>query len=163
MKNKTAQFFLTLIFMFPLLLCAEQTLTIIKPDAVKENHIGDIIARFEKADLWVAAIKMLTLNKDQAVQFYTTQDKTFDPALLDSLSAGPIVVMVLQGYNAVQRNKELIGAPDHTLAKKGTIRADFGDTLVHNAVYGSGSLQAAATEITYFFTPDEIQDRNRSI
>jgi nucleoside-diphosphate kinase len=138
-------------------------LALIKPDVVKENHIGEVITRFEKGGLWVAAIKMITLNKEQVSQFFLLQNKVADPAMFDYLASGPIIVMVLEGYNAIERSKELIGTADPLQAKKGTIRADFGETPIRNAIYGSDNPQAAVNEITFFFPPDEIQNRNRSI
>lgn len=153
-----------MIFLFyPLFTHTDQLLVVIKPDVVKENHIGDVIARFEKNDLFVAGLKLLLLNKDQAQTFFSLQNKNYDPALLDYMSSGPVVVMVLQGYQAMERAQELIGAEDPLQAKPGTIRADFGETLIRNAVYATKNPQSADNEITYFFSPDEIQNRTRSL
>lgn len=135
----------------------EYTLSLIKPDAVAANHIGDIIARFEKNGLQIAALKMVFLTKEQAGQFYEVhKDKPFYPNLVDFMSSGPIVAIVLQGENAVAKNREIMGATDPKKASQGTIRADFAESVTKNAVHGSDSRDNAKKEITIFFKPSEI-------
>lgn len=135
----------------------EQTLSIIKPDAVAAHHIGAIIARFEDNDLHVAAMKMVKLSKDQAGDFYSVhKERPFYPDLVTFMSSGPVVVMVLEGPNAVLKNRELMGATDPKKAAKGTIRADFAQSMSFNAVHGSDSPENAKTEIAFFFKPAEI-------
>jgi nucleoside-diphosphate kinase len=138
----------------------EQTLSIIKPDAVEKNHIGDIIARFEKSDLRIAAIKMVKLTKDEAAKFYAVhRDRPFYGELVDFISSGPIVAMVLEGKQATTKNRTLMGATDPTKAEKGSIRADFAESMGRNAVHGSDSPEAAREEIEFFFKPNEIYPR----
>jgi nucleoside-diphosphate kinase len=135
----------------------ERTLSIIKPDAVRNRHIGDIIARFENHGLHVIALKMIKLNQDQAAQFYAMhRDQPFFQDLIQFMSSGPVVVMVLEGDQAISKTRQLMGATDPTKAEKGTIRAEFGESTSHNAVHGSDSLESANKEIPYFFRPDEI-------
>lgn len=130
----------------------EQTLSIIKPDAVASHHIGEIIARFEKAGLNVAAIKMTTLSKQQAEAFYAVhKDKPFFADLTTFMSSGPVVAIVLEGPNAVTKNREIMGATDYRKAAPGTIRADFAQSITKNAVHGSDSLENAKIEIEFFF------------
>lgn len=139
---------------------AEQTLSIIKPDAVASHHIGDIISRFEGKQLQVAAIKMVKLSKEEAGQFYAVhKDRPFYPELVNFMSSGPVVVMVLEGDNAVALNREIMGATDPAKASPGTIRADFAKSIGQNAVHGSDSLENAKSEIAFFFKPDEIVNR----
>ena len=136
----------------------EQTLSIIKPDAVKKNVIGKIIDRFESNGLRVAAAKRLCLSKADAKQFYAIhKDRPFFNDLVDFMVSGPVVVMVLEGANAVAKNRELMGATNPKEAKPGTIRADFADSIDANAVHGSDSLENAKTEIAFFFAKREIQ------
>lgn len=136
---------------------AEQTLSIIKPDAVKNQHIGDIISRFEKNGLKVAALKMVKLNKTQAGDFYAVhKERPFYPELVNFMSSAPVVVMVLDGDNAVSKNRTLMGATDPKKADQGTIRKDFAESITNNAVHGSDSPENAKTEINFFFKPDEI-------
>ena len=154
--------FLFLMFMLQLSYCSavEQTLSIIKPDAVADNHIGEIIARFEKNGLKIGGIKMVRLNREQAEQFYAVhKDRPFFPELVSFMSSGPIVAIVLQGDNAVAKNREIMGATDPKKAAQGTIRSDFAQSTGKNAVHGSDSLENAKTEIAFFFIPDEIQKR----
>lgn len=135
----------------------EYTLSLIKPDAVSANHIGDIIARFEKAGLHIAAIKMVSLSKQQAEQFYAEhKERPFYPDLVTFMTSGPIVAIVLEGNNAVAKNRELMGATDPQKAEKGTLRADFAQSKQKNAVHGSDSPESAKREVTFFFTPAEI-------
>lgn len=136
---------------------AEQTLSIIKPDAVANKHIGDVIARFEKNNLHVAAMRMVKLSKEQAGDFYAVhKERPFYGDLVDFMSSGPVVVLVLEGDNAVAKNRELMGATDPKKANPGTIRADFAESMSKNAVHGSDSLENAKNEILFFFKSDEI-------
>ncbi len=135
----------------------EQTLSIIKPDAVQGNHIGDIIAKFEKSGLRIDAISMKQLTKQQAEDFYAVhKDRPFYKGLVDFMVSGPVVVIVLDGDNAVSKNREIMGATDPNKAAQGTIRADFAKSIGENAVHGSDSKEAAKTEIEFFFKPDQV-------
>lgn len=139
---------------------SEQTLSIIKPDAVKENHIGEIVARFEKVGLKIAAAKMTRLSTEQAKAFYAVHAKRpFYPQLVEFISSGPIVALVLQGEDAIALNRKLMGATNPKEAAKGTIRADFAKSIDENAVHGSDSPQTAKEEIAFFFKPEEIYSR----
>jgi nucleoside-diphosphate kinase len=138
-------------------MAVEQTLSIIKPDAVSKNHIGDICARFEKAGLKLVAMKMLQLSRAQAEGFYAEHaGRPFFDGLVDFMTSGPVVVQVLSGENAVMQNRELMGATDPQKAAPGTIRADFANAIDANAVHGSDSATSAAREIAYFFSSDEV-------
>lgn len=138
----------------------EKTLSIIKPDAVKKNQIGNIIARFEKAGLKVVAAKMLHLNKEKAEGFYAVhKGKPFFNDLVKFMTSGPILVQVLEGDKAIERNREIMGATNPANAKEGTIRKDFAENIERNAVHGSDSPETAKTEIAYFFTNSEIFSR----
>lgn len=138
----------------------QQTLSIIKPDAVAANNIGDIIARFEKNGLRIAAIKMVSLSKEKAGEFYAVhKDRPFFGDLTTFMSTGPVVVMVLEGDNAIAKNREIMGATDFTKAAPGTIRADFAKSVTKNAVHGSDSPEAAKEEIAFFFQPNEVFKR----
>ena len=135
----------------------ERTLSILKPDAVKNRHIGDIISRLEDKGLHIVAIKMVKLNKDQAAQFYKIhKDRPFFPELVEYMSSGPVVVMVLEGDQAITKSRQIIGATNPETAEKGTIRADFGESIRKNAIHGSDSPEAAKEEIQFFFQPNEI-------
>lgn len=135
----------------------EQTLSIIKPDAVKSNHTGEILARFEKNGLRIAGMKMTKLTQNQAKQFYKEHTgKPFFEDLTTFISSGPIVALVLEGDGAIMKNRELMGATDPSQAKSGTIRKDFAESKQRNAVHGSDSKEAALREITFFFKPDEV-------
>ena len=139
----------------------EQTLSIIKPDAVEQNMIGNIIEYFERAGLNVIAAKMIHLSTDQAKTFYAVhKDRPFYQELVDFMISGPIVVMVLQGENAVARNRQIMGQTDPTKADPGTIRADFATSIERNAVHGSDSRQTAKEEINFFFKANEIYPRS---
>lgn len=139
----------------------ERTLSILKPDAVRNRHVGDIISRFEDAGLRVAAIKMIKLNKDQAAQFYNIhRERPFFPELVKFMSSGPIIVMVLEGDQAISKNRQLMGATNPKEAEKGSIRADFAGSVSQNAVHGSDSPEAAREEISFFFPPNEIYQAN---
>ncbi len=135
----------------------ERTLSIIKPDAVGKNVIGEIIGRFEKAGLKIVAAKMLQLNDESAGGFYAEhQGKGFYDDLIEFMTSGPVVVQVLEGENAVALNRELMGATNPAEAESGTIRADFANSIDANAVHGSDSTTSAAREVSYFFNDDEI-------
>ena len=135
----------------------EQTLSIVKPDALERNLIGEIVGHIESANLEIKAMKMLHMTKEQAKGFYAVhQDKPFFDSLTDYMSSGPIVVMVLKGENAIQKYRELMGATKPEEAEKGTIRAKIGKDVEKNSVHGSDSPETAATEISYFFNKLEI-------
>ncbi|MEW5837401.1 MAG: nucleoside-diphosphate kinase [Pseudomonadota bacterium] len=138
----------------------ERTLSIIKPDAVAKNHIGDILRRFEHAGLKIIAAKMAQLSKEQAEGFYAVhKERPFFGDLVSFMISGPVMIQVLEGENAISRNRELMGATDPKKAEPGTIRADFADSIDANAVHGSDSLENAETEIAYFFAADQICPR----
>ncbi len=138
----------------------EQTISIIKPDAVAANHIGDIISRFEKAGLKIVAAKMLHLTSDQAKGFYAVHaHRPFFQELITFMVSGPCLIMVLEGQDAVAKNRTLMGATNPKEAAPGTIRADFAKTIDKNAVHGSDSAENAKTEISFFFRPNEILSR----
>jgi nucleoside-diphosphate kinase len=138
----------------------ERTLSIVKPDAVAKNVIGQIYSRFEKAGLRVVAARMLHLSQQQAEGFYAVhRERPFFRDLVQFMISGPIMVQVLEGENAVARNRELMGATDPRKAEKGTIRADFADSIDANAVHGSDSAENARVEIGYFFPACEVFPR----
>lgn len=135
----------------------EQTLSIIKPDAVKKGVIGKIMQRFEDNNLRIAAIKKLQLSTNDAQRFYAVhKERPFFNDLVDFMISGPVVAMVLEGDNAVAKNRELMGATNPKEAAKGTIRADFAESIDANAVHGSDSLENAKIEIAFFFSAREI-------
>ncbi len=135
----------------------EQTLSIIKPDAVKKNVIGKIVDRFESNGLRIAAMKKVQLSQQDAAEFYAVhKERPFFGELVEFMTSGPVVVMVLEGENAVAKNRELMGATNPKEAAPGTIRADFADSIDANAVHGSDSLENAAIEIAFFFARREI-------
>lgn len=135
----------------------EKTLSIIKPDAVAKGFIGKIIDRFESNGLRIAGIKKLHLSKEQAQEFYAIhKDRPFYNDLVKFMTSGPVVVMVLEGENAVLKNRELMGATNPKEADKGTIRADFAESIEANAVHGSDSLENAKNEVAFFFDEREI-------
>jgi len=135
----------------------EKTLVIIKPDAVKKNLIGEIISRFEKNGLKIAALKKLKMTKEQAKGFYVVhKDRPFYESLTDFMSEGPCVVMVLEGEDAIARVRKIMGATNPAQAEEGTIRKDFAENIERNAVHGSDSPQSASYEIPYFFSALEI-------
>ena len=138
----------------------ERTLSIIKPDAVAKNVIGEIYTRFEKAGLKVVAAKMKHLSKAEAEGFYAVhRERPFFGALVEFMVSGPVMVQVLEGEGAVAKNRELMGATNPKEAEAGTIRADFAETIDANAVHGSDSLENAAIEIAYFFPATEVYAR----
>lgn len=135
----------------------ENTLSIIKPDGVRNNHIGDILQRFEAAGLKIAAMKMTTLSRAQAEGFYAVhRERPFFGSLTEYMSSGAIVVAVLEGDNAIQKNRELMGATNPEEADEGTIRKDFAESLEANTVHGSDGPDTAREEITFFFPGWEL-------
>ncbi len=141
-------------------MAAEQTLSIIKPDAVKKNAIGKIIARFEAAGLRVVAARMMHLSRAEAEGFYAVhRQRPFFRDLVEFMTSGPVLVQVLEGDNAIAKNRELMGATDPKKAAKGTIRADFADSIDANAVHGSDAPETARMEVAYFFRGSEVFSR----
>ena len=135
----------------------ERTLSIIKPDAVAKNVIGQIEGRFEAAGLKIIAMKMLQLDDELAGGFYAEhKERPFYRDLVGFMTSGPVVVQVLEGENAIAKNRELMGATNPQEAAEGTIRADFAESIDANAVHGSDSSESAAREVAYFFQADEI-------
>jgi len=135
----------------------EKTLSIIKPDAVGRNLIGEILRRFEGAGLRIAAGKLLKLTPERAQRFYAVhKERPFFTGLCAYMSSGPIFVAVLEGENAILKNREIMGATDPAKAAPGTIRKDWGHDVEQNAVHGSDSPETAASEISFFFKPDEV-------
>jgi len=138
----------------------ERTLSIIKPDAVAKNVIGQIITRFEQAGLKVVAARMLHLSRDEAERFYAVhKERPFFKDLVDFMVSGPVFVQVLEGENAIQKNRDLMGATDPKKAEKGTIRADFAESIDANAVHGSDAPETARAEIAFFFPEMNIYSR----
>lgn len=141
----------------------ERTLSIIKPDAVAKDVIGQIYARFEKAALHIAAAKMLHLTREQAEGFYAVhKDRPFFNDLVAFISSGPVMIQVLEGEGAIQKNRDLMGATNPEEAAPSTIRADFAESISENAVHGSDAPETAAEEIAFFFKADEIYSRKVS-
>lgn len=135
----------------------ENTLSIVKPDGVKKNVVGDVISRFEKKGLKISALRMLKLSKEEAEQFYIVhKERPFYRSLTAFMSEGPIVVMVVSGENAITRVREIMGATNPKDAAAGTIRADLATDIERNIVHGSDSAQSAAYEIPFFFSALEI-------
>ena len=140
----------------------ERTFSIIKPDAVAKNVTGEIVSRFENNGLQVIASKMLHLSKEQAEGFYAVHaERPFYNDLVQFMISGPVVVQVLEGENAISKNRELMGATNPAEAAPGTIRADFAKTMDENAVHGSDAPETAAVEIKYFFSDEELCPRTR--
>lgn len=140
----------------------ERTISIIKPDAVAKNVIGEIYARFEKAGLKIIAAKMMHLSKQQAEGFYAVhKDRPFFGELVEYMTSGPIMVQALEGEAAIAKNREVMGATNPQDAAPGTIRADFATDITENAVHGSDAPETAANEIAYFFKDDEVCPRTR--
>jgi nucleoside-diphosphate kinase len=141
-------------------MAVERTLSIIKPDAVKKNVIGKILARFEEAGLKVVAVRMMHLSRTEAEGFYAVhRERPFFKDLVDFMVSGPVVVQVLEGDNAVAKNRDLMGATDPKKAARGSIRADFAQSIDANAVHGSDSADNARTEIAYFFPASQVFTR----
>ena len=138
----------------------ERTLSIIKPDAVAKNVIGEIYSRFEKAGLKVAAAKMKQLSRAEAEGFYAVhRERPFFNALVEFMISGPVMIQVLEGEGAIAKNRELMGATNPKEAAAGTIRADFADSIDANAVHGSDAAGTAAVEIAYFFPSTDVYAR----
>ena len=138
----------------------EKTISIIKPDAVAKNVIGEIYSRFEKNGLKVVAAKMKQLSKEDAEGFYAVhKERPFFNDLVSFMTSGPVMIQVFEGENAVLKNRELMGATNPKEAAAGTIRADFAESIDANAVHGSDSLENAAIEIAYFFKPEDVVSR----
>jgi nucleoside-diphosphate kinase len=141
-------------------MAAERTLSIIKPDAVKKNVIGQILARFEKAGLRIVAARMMHLSRAEAEGFYAVhRSRPFFGDLVDFMTSGPVLVQVLEGEDAIAKNRELMGATDPKKAAKGTIRADFAESIDANAVHGSDGPDTARAEVAYFFPACEVFSR----
>ena len=140
----------------------ERTFSIVKPDAVAKNVIGEIYSRFEKSGLKIIAAKMLHLSREQAEGFYAVhKERPFFNELVDFMISGPVMVQVLEGENAIAVNRAVMGATNPKDAEPGTIRADFADTIDENAVHGSDGPETAKTEIAYFFKDEELCERTR--
>ncbi len=143
-------------------MAVERTISIIKPDAVGKSVIGKIYSRFEDAGLSIIAAKMMHLSRAQAEGFYAVhRERPFFNDLVDFMTSGPVMIQVLEGENAVSKNRELMGATNPAEAEAGTIRADFAETIDENAVHGSDSLENAEIEIRYFFSNLEVCPRTR--
>ena len=141
-------------------MAVERTLSIIKPDAVAKNVIGEIYSRFEKAGLTIVAARMVWLSRRDAEGFYAVhRERPFFRDLVDFMTTGPVMIQVLEGESAIARNRELMGATDPRKAAPGTIRADFAQSIDANAVHGSDAPDTAATEIAYFFASHGIYGR----
>ena len=138
----------------------ERTLSIIKPDGVKANHIGEVCRRFEKAGLSIIAARMLQLSQREAEGFYAVhRERPFFRDLVRYMSSGPVLVQVLEGEGAIARNREIMGATDPRKAAPGTIRADLASSIEQNVVHGSDAPETAAREIAYFFSATELYPR----
>ncbi len=143
-------------------MAVERTLSIIKPEAVARNIIGDIYKRFEQAGLRIIAARMMHLSEDQAKRFYEVhKERPFYNDLVAYMQSGPVMVQVLEGDNAIARNREIMGATNPAEAAEGTIRADFAESVEENAVHGSDGPDTARNEIAFFFNDDEICPRTR--
>ncbi len=142
-------------------MAVERTFSIIKPNAVSKNAVGAVIQRFESKGLRLVGAKFLKLGKEKAEGFYIEhKDRPFFQSLIHFMTSGPVLLMVLEGENAVAANRQIMGATDPAKAEAGTIRKDFGDSIEANAVHGSDSPNSAKREISYFFDPSEIFSRN---
>jgi nucleoside-diphosphate kinase len=140
----------------------ERTLSIIKPDAVAKNVIGQIVARFEQAGLTIVAMRMAQLSRAEAEGFYAVhRERPFFKPLVDFMISGPVVIQVLEGEGAIAKNRDLMGATDPKKAAPGTIRADFAQSIDANAVHGSDAPETAAVEVAYFFRQTELCPRPR--
>ena len=141
-------------------MAVERTLSIVKPDAVGNNVIGEILSRFEKNGLVIVAARMLRLSDEVAGGFYAEhRERPFFPALIEFMTSGPVMVQVLEGEDAIAKNRELMGATNPQEAAEGTIRADFASSIDANAVHGSDSPESAAREIAYFFAASDVCQR----
>ena len=142
-------------------MAVERTLSITKPDAVAKNLVGEIYSRFENSGLRIVAARMMRMSREQAEGFYAEhREKPFFSDLVSYMTSGPIVAQVLEGENAISENRRLMGATNPQDAEVGTIRADLAESLEANAVHGSDSPVAAAREVAYFFSEEEICDRS---
>ena len=142
-------------------MAVERTFSIVKPDAVARNLIGEIYSRFEKGGLRIVASKMLRLSEEQAAGFYAEHDgKPFFNDLCSYMRSGPVMVQVLEGEDAIATNRRLMGATNPAEAAPGTIRADFAESIDANAVHGSDAPESSAREIAFFFSPEELHDRD---
>ncbi|MBN9461922.1 MAG: nucleoside-diphosphate kinase [Burkholderiales bacterium] len=138
----------------------ERTLSIIKPDAVAKNVIGQIYSRFEQAGLKIVAARMMHLSREQAGAFYAVhRERPFFKDLVEFMTSGPVMIQVLEGPDAIQKNRDLMGATDPKKAAAGTIRADFADSIDANAVHGSDAAETARTEIAFFFPALDVHSR----
>ena len=143
-------------------MAVERTFSIVKPDAVAKNHIGEIYSRFEKNGLRIVAAKMMQLSKEKAEGFYAEHsERPFFNDLVAFMTSGPVMVQVLEGEGAVLKNRDLMGATNPADADAGTIRADFASSIDENAVHGSDAVESAAREIAYFFADEELCERIR--
>lgn len=143
-------------------MAVEQTLSIIKPDGIQKNLIGEIVSRFENAGLEVVAARMMHLSKEQAQEFYVVhKERPFFDDLIKYMTSGPVFVQALQGDDAVARNREIMGATDPSDADPGTIRADHAASIEENVVHGSDAAETAAVEIAFFFADDGVCPRTR--
>jgi nucleoside-diphosphate kinase len=141
-------------------MAVERTLSIIKPDAVSKNLVGEILARFEKAGLRIVAARMAQLSRAEAEGFYAVhRERPFFKPLVDFMISGPVMIQVLEGEGAIGKNRELMGATDPKKAAAGTIRADFAQSIDANAVHGSDAPETAASEIAWFFRQTELCPR----
>ncbi len=157
MWNFLASFLVCLATTLNIFAASEQTLAIIKPDAVAANRIGEIISRLEHNGLHVQGLKMTRLQKAQAEKFYEIhKDRPFFNELVTFMSSGPIVAIALEGENSVTKNRQVMGATNPKDAVKGTIRGDLGTSITQNAIHGSDSIENATTEISFFFKPEEL-------
>ena len=140
----------------------EKTFSIIKPDAVSNNVVGKILQRFEENNLQIIAVKMIHLTKEKAEGFYSVhKEKPFFANLVEFMTSGPVIVQVLEGENAILKNREIMGATNPNEAAQGTIRKDFAKSIDENAVHGSDAPETAAAEIAYFFNDNEMFKRTR--
>ncbi len=143
-------------------MAVEQTLSIIKPDGVEKNLIGEVYSRFEKAGLEIVAARMMHLSKEQAEGFYAVhRERPFFNDLVSYMTSGPVIVQVLQGDDAIAKNREIMGATNPADADPGTIRADYAASIEENVVHGSDAAETAAVEIAYFFGDDGVCPRTR--
>ncbi len=143
-------------------MAVEQTLSIIKPDGVQKNLIGEIYSRFEKAGLEIVAAKMMHLTKEQAEGFYAVhKERPFFADLVSYMTSGPVMVQALQGEGAIAKNRDIMGATNPADADAGTIRADFADSIEENIVHGSDAAETAAVEIEFFFGANGVVPRTR--
>src|SRR3990167_7969948 len=155
-----ASYVLLLNLLLEIQMSVERTLSIIKPDAVAKNVIGKIYSRFESNGLKIVASRMIHLSRSEAEGFYAVhRERPFFKDLVDFMMSGPVMVQALEGENAVAKNRELMGATDPKKADKGTIRADFADSIDANAVHGSDAAETAAVEIAFFFAGMNVYNR----